>query len=122
MMKVVDLPAEDLATKVLEEVKKQPLPLLPKRVEILEDVDSFGELAWRLRLVLPAPDGPTWDREQVFQARRAAIDVFDSLVAGARTEHPGRTVAFVTTDEAADEDVATEDAPEDGEDSPVADT
>jgi hypothetical protein len=79
-------------------------------------IDGLGEDAWQLVLMLPKPTGPTWDVDEVFTVRRAAIKEFDALVAGEPPEKPGQTLAVVTTDEADEIDIAAEEVPEEGED------
>jgi len=53
--------ADEMAEEVLLRLRASRLGLLPKRVLISVDTDQFGEDAWRLVLVLPKPDGQTWD-------------------------------------------------------------
>lgn len=92
------------------------MPIEPRRVEVTEETDALGDDAWRLLLMLPAPSEETWDRTAVFKLRRAAIDAFDASAAQDGRSLPGRTIAFVTTDDAPEEDTAPEDEPEEGED------
>lgn len=108
--------ADEAAKFVEGRLSASRLPLLPKHVVVYEDQDSHGESAWRVVLYLPAPAGDTWDRDAVFRARRSAVAALDALALDSGRVLPGSTVALVTTDEAAIEDTAPEDAPERGED------
>lgn len=116
MSSVVDQWTDEVGARILKRLGEKKLPIRPKAVRIGEDTDAFGEDAWRLLLVLPAPEGETWDRASVVKARRAVIEVFDALAAEDDRALPGWTVALVTTDEAAEDDIAVEDAPERDED------
>lgn len=116
MSSVVDQWTDDVAGRVLERLLAEDLPIQPKQVQITEHTDALGDDAWRVLLVLPAPAGETWDREAVFAARRAAISALESFAEDEGRALPGDTIAFVTTDEATDQDTATEDEPEPGED------
>ncbi len=90
--------------------------LRPKQIRITEEMDSLDLPAWRLLLILPAPQGETWNREEVFTSRRAAIEAFDAAAERDGRELPGQTIAFVTTDEAQEKDIAEDDLPEPDED------
>lgn len=107
---------DGVADQIHERLVASGLPLMPKRVLVHEDTDPLGEDAWRLVLVLPAPAGDTWNRLDVFRARRAAVDIFDELAAEAERNLPGSTIAVVTTDEASEDQTAPEEEPEEGED------
>ncbi|MFT4051725.1 MAG: hypothetical protein QM677_05680 [Microbacterium sp.] len=107
---------DDAAEKVRRRLEARDLPLTPKHVLIEEDTDPLGDDSWRLVLVLPAPTGETWERGEVFTARRAAVDIFEELAHEAGRGLPGVTIAVVTTDEASESDTAAEDEPEEGED------
>ncbi len=112
----VELKIDDVAEQVHARLLTSDLPLIPKRVFVHEDTDPLGEDAWRLVLVLPAPAGETWDRLEVFQVRRTAVDIFDDIAAQEGRTLPGSTIAVVTTDEADKEETAPEDEPAEGED------
>lgn len=116
MTSVLEQWSDDVAVRVLAQVEDQRLPLVPKRIEVTEDVDALGDSAWRLLLVLPAPAGETWDREDVFKVRRAAVAAFDKEAEEDDRSLPGWTVASVTTDEAGEQDIAEDDKPQKGED------
>ena len=111
---------EQWTDKVAQDVRgrltQRELRLLPRRIDVHQQTDALGEEAWRLVLVLPKPQGETWKRDEVFKARRAAIEIFDQLAAEEGHTLPGSTIASVTTDQAAEDDVAPEDEPEEGED------
>ncbi len=111
---------DEVTGVVSDDLSKANLALSPKKIAARPFVDGLGEDAWEVLLILPKPQGETWDRTAVFDARMAAVAAFDRLVDGTTLELPGRTLAMVTTDEAAEEDVAPEDDPEEGED-PAAD-
>lgn len=102
----------DRASRSVEDrLAQTDLQLKPKRLLATEETDAVGDESWRLLLVLSAPDGPTWDREQVFKLRRLAIEYFDDAAAEADRLLPGPTIAFVTTDEAEGKDIAVDDPP-----------
>lgn len=103
---------DDVATAVQARLTQTDLPLKPKRVEITDATDMLGDEAWRLLLVLPKPDGPTWERDSVYRLRRRAIEYFDEAADSAHRALPGLTIAFVTTDEADEEDIAVDTTPE----------
>lgn len=116
MVTTTDRWTDDVAPQVLARLDGEGLRVKPKSVQVMMVTDAFDDEAWRVLLVLPRPSGETWDRDAVFEARRAAISAFDELAAAGGRELPGRTIALVTTDEADDADIATEDEPETGED------
>lgn len=115
MSSVVDHWTDAVAEKVREPLKASGLPLPPKRVLIHQVTDALDEDAWRLVLVLPAPTGETWDRLDVFKARRAAVDIFDEIATQNQRSVPGSTIALVTTDEASESDTAPRESPGAGE-------
>lgn len=106
----------EAADQLMTVLRLQELALMPLRVHVFEQMDAQGEEAWRVQLVLPRPHGETWDRELVFHTRRAAVRAWDELADAAGRSRPGYTVALVTTDDAAVEDVAEDESPEAGED------
>lgn len=107
--------------RALEGLLKDPdVVLKPNEIGVTEVIDLIDEEAWRLKLVLPRPEGDTWDREQVYLARRAATDLFDQLAYEEGRELAGSTLASVTTDEADESDIAEDEDPVEGED-PVRD-
>lgn len=108
MSTVINDWTNEVAPRVLEHLQSVELPITPKNVIVSETTDALGDDAWRILLVLPKPDGETWDRDAVFRARRAAINHLDQLAAVDGHELAGHTVAFVTTDEAAPNDIAEE--------------
>lgn len=105
-----------VAERLRDRLGEGDLRLHPKQVRIHEETDPFGEAAWRLVLILPAPDGQTWDREDVFRIRRKSVEIFDELATADERGLPGATIASVTTDEAPESDIAPEDEPVEGED------
>lgn len=112
---VVDHWTDEVAERVLGRLLAARLAITPKRVQVTEDTDAFGDDAWRVLLVLPAPAGETWDRTAVFSARRAAVAAFDSVAAEDGRTLPGRTIAMITTDEADPADTAPAESPAAGE-------
>lgn len=109
--------SDEVAQQVLERVKAVgDTVLVPKAIQLEAVVDALDEEAWRVVLVLPRPEGATWDRDDVFAARMVATTVFDEIVEQEGRQLPGLTLAIVTTDEAAEDDIAAEDAPEADED------
>lgn len=116
MSSKLDSWTDDAAKQVVNTLSAQGLELIPKRVQITSEIDALGQDAWRLLLVLSAPSSETWETDSVFRARRAAIEVFDAMAADHDEELPGSTVAFVTTDEASEDDTAPADEPQPGED------
>lgn len=110
------LTIDDVTARVHTKLADDYLALKPKAVAARPVIDGLGEDAWQLVLTLPKPIGPTWDVEEVFDVRRAAIEAFDDLLAGENLERPGQTLAVVTTDEADEADIAAEELPEEDED------
>lgn len=105
-----------VAERLRDRLREADLPLTPKEVRIYEDTDTLGEDAWRLVLVLPAPTDETWDRQEVFRARRTSVEVFDEMADEDGQNLTGSTIAIITTDEASEIDTAPEDEPEEGDD------
>lgn len=116
MSSKVEYWTDAVAKRLRDRLSDADLPLLPKQVRIHEETDSLGEDGWRLVLVLHAPEGQTWDRQQVFSTRRKSVEIFDEMAATDGRGLPGATIASVTTDEARELDVAPVDEPLEGED------
>lgn len=103
---------DEAAELLLSRLRESHLELIPKSVVVSEVTNALDEQAWRILLVLPAPKGSTWDRALVFETRRAAIAELDRLAAEQGRSLPGSTIASVTTDEAAEEDIAIDARPD----------
>lgn len=106
---------ERATKKVTRALDRSDIALKPKAVELYEVSDALDEDAWRIKLILPAPEGRTWERSSVFALRRKATDVFDEFALKHDIDLPGATIAIVTTDEARLEDIAQDDAEADPE-------
>ncbi|OMH27826.1 hypothetical protein BKD30_02500 [Tersicoccus phoenicis] len=106
---------EDVIVMVTADLAARPLDLKPKSMNATAVRDGLGEDAWQVTIVLPKPDGATWDAEALFAVRRTVVDAFDGALEG-RLVLPGQTLAVVTTDEADPADIAAEETPVEGED------
>lgn len=108
-MNVVNLESlPEVEAYVGDSLKSLEGTLPPKRVEIREVTDPFGEDAWRVVLILDRPENRTWDREAVFTTRLKAEEIFDRWAAKSGRGLPGATIASVTTDDVREEDIAVD--------------
>lgn len=109
---------DDVGHRVLDglRVLESSVPLQPKQISISQFTNALNEDGWLLTLVLPAPDGQTWDSGEVYSVRRAAIEIFDEFAAAEGHTLEGLTMATITTDEASEADTAPDEEPEPDED------
>lgn len=99
----------DAARRLKSALEDSELSLRPDDIDVVEDTDSFDDAVWKIVLTLPAPEGDTWDSEELYRLRRAAVTAFDALADQDSRVLPGSTFVALRTN-ARESDTAAPDA------------